>query len=175
VPTNAFNSLDGLFCILLAPLLVVLWSWQARRRREPGELHKIAIGYLVTALANVLMVVPALRVDAGQTIGMAWPVALFALNALGFLYYWPTLLALYSRAAPAAVNSTMMGMLFFSTALGNILSGTLGGWWETMSHARFFGWHAALAFVPFVAMLLLAPPLRRLFAPPSAPAGNVQA
>ena len=33
-----------------------------------------------------------------------------------------------------------------------------------MSHARFFWLHAALAFVPFIAMLLVARPLRRLFA-----------
>ena len=168
VPTNAFNSLDGLFCILLVPPLVALWGWQARRGREPGELHKIGIGYLLTALANVLMVIPAMRVDAGGTIGMVWPVALFAFNALGFLYYWPTQLALYSRAAPAAVNSTMMGVLFFSTALGNIMSGTFGGWWESMSHAHFFWLHAVLAFVPFVVMLFVAGALRRLFAPPDA-------
>ena len=58
----------------------------------------------------------------------------------------------------------MMGVLFFSTFIGNVLSGTLAALWETMSHARFFWLHAALAFVPFIAMLLVARPLRRLFA-----------
>lgn len=165
IPTNTFNALDGLFCIVLVPPLVLLWRWQARRGREPDDLRKIAIGYLVTAVASVVMVVPAMRADAGATVGMVWPVLLFAFNALGFLYYWPTLLALYSRAAPAAVNSTMMGVLFFSTFIGNVLSGTLAGLWETISHARFFWLHTALAFAPFVAMLLVARPLGRLFAP----------
>jgi POT family proton-dependent oligopeptide transporter len=170
IPTNTFNALDGLFCILLVPPLVMLWRWQARRGREPDDMHKIAIGYLVTAFASLLMVIPAARIDAGAaSVGLAWPVLLFAFNALGFLYYWPTLLALYSRAAPAAVNSTMMGVLFFSTFFGNVLSGTLGRLWETMSHACFFWLHAALAFAPFIVMLLVAAPLRRLFAPSPSP------
>ena len=169
ISTNTFNALDGLFCVILVPPLVMWWRWQARRGREPDDLQKIAWGYLITAIASALMVLPAMRIDStGATVGIVWPVLLFALNALGFLYYWPTLLALYSRAAPAAVNSTMMGVLFFSTFIGNVLSGTLAALWETMSHARFFWLHAALAFVPFIAMLLVARPLRRLFASQSA-------
>ena len=98
-----------------------------------------------------------------------WPVILFMLNALGFLYYWPTLLALFSRAAPPQVNATMMGMLFFSLFAGNVLVGTFGGWWELMSHARFFAFHAALALVPCVIMLAIARPFARLLAPPGVP------
>jgi len=165
VPTAAFNSLDGLFCIVLVPPLVMWWRRQARRGREPGDMGKIAIGYLLTAVASLLMLVPVARMDAGQGMHIAWPVLLFAFNALGFLYYWPTLLALYSRAAPMAVNSTLMGVLFFSTFLGNVLSGVLGGWWETMDHVRFFWLHAALALGPFVLTLLTLRPLERLFAP----------
>ncbi len=125
---------------------------------------KIAIGYLLTAVANLLMLVPLGRAG-GQTLHILWPTLLFAFNALGFLYYWPTLLALYSRAAPAAVNSTMMGALFFSTFIGYALSGILGGWWETMSHTNFFLLHAALALGPFLVTLLTMRPFERLFAP----------
>ncbi len=74
---------------------------------------------------------------------------------------------LFSRAAPAPVNSTMMGLLFFSIFAGNILVGTLGGLWENMSHARFFGLNAALAFGPFVVMALIARPLGRFLVTPS--------
>jgi len=92
---------------------------------------------------------------------------LYALNALGFIFYWPTLLALFSRAAPAQVNSTMMGVLFLSIFLGNLLVGTLAGLWETLSHASFFALHAALAFGAFLIMLLVARPVERLLADPA--------
>jgi POT family proton-dependent oligopeptide transporter len=42
---------------------------------------------------------------------------------IAFLYYWPTLLALVSRAAPARVNATMMGIAFMSLFLANVLIG----------------------------------------------------
>jgi proton-dependent oligopeptide transporter, POT family len=169
IPTPTFGALDGLFCILAVPPLIALWRWQAKRGREPSDLGKIAIGYLITALANLMMVLPASRADHGAVVSVAWPIALFALNASGFIFYWPTLLGLFSRAAPAQVNSTMMGLLFFSIFAGNILVGTLGGLWEKTSHASFYGLHAALAFGPFVLMALLARPLGRLLAPPDAP------
>jgi proton-dependent oligopeptide transporter, POT family len=174
IPTATFNALDGLFCILAVPPLIALWRWQAKRGREPGDMGKIAIGYLITALSNAMMMIPAARADHGATVGVIWPIALFALSAVGFIFYWPTLLALFSRAAPTPVNSTMMGLLFFSIFAGNILVGALGGLWEKTSHVRFFALHAAIAFGPFVVMVLAARPLTRLLAPPQPASGASQ-
>jgi POT family proton-dependent oligopeptide transporter len=165
VPTASYISLDGIFCILVVPPLLGLWRWQARRGREPGDIAKIAIGYAITAAANLLMMLPADWAQDGERVSAAWPILLFALNSVGFLFYWPTLLAMFSRAAPAAVNGTMMGLLFFSTFVGNLLVGILGALWERMAHAQFFALHAALAFGPFLLMLLVARPVGRILGP----------
>lgn len=165
IPAPSFNALDGLFCILVVPPLIALWRWQGRRGREPGDLGKIAIGYGITAFASFLMMVPAGWADAGAKVSVLWPIAMFALNATGFIYYWPTLLALFSSTAPRAVNATMMGVLFLSNFIGNVMVGAFGGWWETMSHAQFFGIHGMLSLVPMVVMAVLARPLARMLAP----------
>jgi POT family proton-dependent oligopeptide transporter len=165
VPTASYISLDGIFCILVVPPLIALWRWQAQRGREPGDVAKIAIGYAITALANLLMMLPADWAQDGGRVSAIWPILLFALNALGFMFYWPTLLAMFSRAAPTAVNGTMMGLLFFSTFLGNVLVGILGALWEKMPHAQFFALHAALAFVPCLLMVLVARPVGRMLEP----------
>jgi proton-dependent oligopeptide transporter, POT family len=55
------------------------------------------------------------------------------------------LLALASRAAPAAVNATMMGIVFMSLFVSNILIGWIGGYYERMSPAAFWAIHAAIA------------------------------
>lgn len=162
LPTASFNALDGLFCILAVPLLIALWRWQAKRGREPGEIGKIMIGYLIIAGANLMMIVPAGWADRGEVVGAIWPVTLYALNALGFTYYWPTLLALFSRAAPKQIHATMMGVVFLSIFVGNLVVGALAGLWETISHAGFFALHAALAFGAFLIMWLVARPLNRL-------------
>lgn len=161
VPTASFNALDGLFCILAVPTLIALWRWQARNGGATGEMTKITIGYLIIAGANLMMILPAGWADRGEVVGAIWPVLLYALNALGFTFYWPTLLALFSRAAPTPVNSTMMGAVFLSVFLGNLLVGSLATLWESINHAGFFALHAAFAFTAFLVMLLVARPLSR--------------
>lgn len=167
VPTSAFFSLDGLFCFALVPLVIFLWKRQERRGREPGEMGKIAIGFLLIALGSVVMLVPCAWVDddPATRISMIWPFLANLLNAVGFVYYWPTSLALFSRAAPRGINATMMGALFSSTFVGNVLVGTVGGWWDVMPHADFFLLHAGLAAGSMIAMLLIARAATRLLAP----------
>ena len=162
VPTASFNALDGLFCILAVPLLIALWRWQARRGREAGEMSKLIIGYLIIAVANLVMIVPAGWADRGESVGAIWPVLLYGLNAIGFTFYWPTLLALFSRAAPAQINSTMMGTVFLSVFLGNLLVGHVATLWEQMAHAQFFALNAAFAGAACVVMLCVARSVSRL-------------
>jgi dipeptide/tripeptide permease len=59
----------------------------------------------------------------------------------------------------------MMGVVYFSAFIGNALGGALAGWWETMSHTRFFGIHGLIALVPAVLVMLLARPLDRVLTP----------
>ena len=58
---------------------------------------------------------------------------------ISFLYYWPTLLALVSRAAPAKVNATLMGLAFMSLFISNNLIGWIGGFYEKMTPAAVLG------------------------------------
>ena len=169
VPASAFVALDGLWCFTLVPPLIMLWKWQERRGREPGELGKISIGYLLTALGSLLMVVPAMWSDgdAATRVSIGWPIVFSLLNGVGFLFYWPTQLALVSRAAPRAINATMMGVLFLSPFAAGVLGGAVGGYWDRMSHAQFYALHAALAGASLLAMLLIARAATRILAPRS--------
>jgi len=52
----------------------------------------------------------------GTKVSILWPFTYCALLGIAFLYYWPTLLALVSRAAPPKANATMMGVALGSAA-----------------------------------------------------------
>ena len=80
---------------------------------------------------------------------------------IAFLYYWPTLLALVSRAAPAKVNSTLMGLTFMSLFIANNLIGWLGGFYEKMGPTRFWAMHAAIAAAGGVLVVLFGRRLSR--------------
>jgi POT family proton-dependent oligopeptide transporter len=143
IPVPWYQSIDPLFSILGVPLLFWIWRQQASRRGEPGELAKIGIGAWLAAASNLILVA-AIAAAGGARIHPIWPFLYCAGQGIAFLYYWPTLLALVSRAAPARVNATMMGLAFMSLFIANNLIGWIGGFYEKMSPAEFWAMHAAI-------------------------------
>ncbi len=140
-------------------MLFALWRLQASRRGEPGELAKIGVGAWIAAGSHLILVAAILLSD-GELIHPIWP-ALCAMGmGVGFLYYWPTLLALVSRAAPARINATMMGVAFISLFVSNNLIGWLGGYYEKLGELQFWLLHAAIAAGGGVLIMLLGRTLR---------------
>ena len=84
---------------------------------------------------------------------------------ISFLYYWPTLLALVSRAAPAKVNATLMGLAFMSLFISNNLIGWIGGFYEKMRPAEFWAMHATIAAGGGLLVLLFGRRLSRTLHP----------
>lgn len=160
IPVPWYQSVDPLFSIVGVPILFGLWGWQARRRGEPGDLGKIGIGAAVACLAN-LVLVAAIVLSGGGKIHPLWPFLYCGLLGIGFLYYWPTLLALVSRTAPAAVNATMMGVCFLTLFIGNNVIGWLGQFYEPLGPLAFWLLHAGIGAVGALLILLFARPLRR--------------
>lgn len=144
IPIPWYQSASSIFSILGVPLLLWIWRQQASHNREPDDLAKIGIGAWLTAASNLILV-GAILVYDGAPIHPIWP--LLYCGGVGFssLYYWPTLLALVSRAAPAHLNATLMGFVFVSLFMSNILIGWIGGFYERVSPVTFWGIHAAIA------------------------------
>lgn len=161
IPVPWYQSVDPLFSIIGVPALFALWGWQARRRGEPGDLAKIGIGASLAACANLILVA-AILFSGGDDIHPLWPFLYCGTLGIAFLYYWPTLLALVSRAAPASVNATMMGVCFLTLFVGNNVIGWLGGFYEPLGPLRFWLLHAGIGATGAVLVVLFARPLRRL-------------
>jgi POT family proton-dependent oligopeptide transporter len=163
VPVPWYQSVDALFSILGVPLLFWIWKRQAAGRGEPGDFAKIGTGAWLSAASNLLLVAAILAAD-GRPVHPIWPFLYCAGQGIGFLYYWPTLLALVSRAAPARVNATMMGFAFMSLFVANNLIGWIGGFYEKMGPVAFWTLHAAIGATGGVLVLLFSRPLKRVLA-----------
>ena len=153
IPIPWYQSIDALFSILGVPVLFGIWGYQASRRGEPGDLAKIGTGAWLAAGSNLILVF-AIVAARGAPVHPIWPALYCAGMGVGFLYYWPTLLALVSRAAPAAVNSTLMGLAFVTLFISNNLIGWIGRFYEQMSPAAFWALHAAIGGTGGVLVLL---------------------
>jgi proton-dependent oligopeptide transporter, POT family len=168
MPTSWFASVDSFFSIIAVPPLVLLWRWQAKRRREPGDVAKIGIGSALTGASALFLVAGSLLSGSDGRAAIYWPMACFAGMGIGFLYYWPVLLALVSQAAPAKVNATMMGGAFLSLFVGSVTMGWIGSFYAEMSPAAFWAIDAAIGLAGGLIVLVLARPLSRALAPPPA-------
>ena len=162
IPVTWYQSLDSLFSIIAVPVLFAAWRLTARRRgSEPDDLQKITTGAMIGAASN-LVLVAAIVLSGDQPIHPLWPVLYCAAQGFSFIHYWPTLLALVSRAAPAQVNATAMGFTFMSLFVAFTLTGWIGGFYEKMTPTQFWLLHAAIPAVGAVLTLLLRGPLRRV-------------
>ena len=164
IPVPWFLSVNSVFSILGVPLVLWIWRRQALRRREPNDLAKIGTGAWIAAASNLILVT-AILVSGDSLVHPIVPFLYSAGLGISFLYYWPTLLALVSQAAPAKVNATLMGLVFMSLFISNTLIGWIGGFYEKMTPAAFWAMHAAIAAVGGLLVLLFGRRLSRALYP----------
>jgi proton-dependent oligopeptide transporter, POT family len=161
IPVPWFQSINSVFSIASVPLLFWIWRKQALRGREPDDLAKIGAGAWIAAASNLILVA-AIFVSGDSLVHPLVPFLYSAGLGISFLYYWPTLLALVSQAAPAKMNATMMGLAFMSLFIANTLVGWIGGFYEKMTPAQFWAMHAAIAACGGLLVVLLGRRLSRV-------------
>jgi POT family proton-dependent oligopeptide transporter len=164
IPIPWYQSFFSVASIVGVPLLFWLWRGQALRGREPDALAKIGTGAWITAASNLVLVAASFG-SGDAPIHPIWPLLYTAGLGISFLYYWPTLLALVSRAAPARVNATLMGFSFMSLFIANLLIGWIGGLYERMHPADFWALHAAIGAAGGLLVLVFGRRLSRALRP----------
>ncbi len=161
VPSSWFSSMDSIGCILAAPALVALWGWQAKRGSEPASVTKQGIGTAIVACAALLLAYGNLGITAPNTVGAGWAVAGWLIMGLAWMYYWPTTLAIVSKAAPPRVASTLMGVAFLSPFVAHVMAGWVGSYFDQMTPSTFWTMDAAIALAGAALILALRKPLQR--------------
>jgi POT family proton-dependent oligopeptide transporter len=164
VPATWLQSVSAIVGIGMAPVLIGLWTAQARRGAEPSALGKMAIGCGL-AVAAYLWLALAVVVTGPGKVPLAWALGFHLLVQTGYLFVYPIGMALFSRAAPPAINSLMIGIYFLSVFAGSLLVGWVGQLYERMSVAAFWLLHAGAAGLAGAIILVLWRPLSRALAP----------
>jgi POT family proton-dependent oligopeptide transporter len=154
IPVTWFQAFNPFMIFAFTPPLVGFWAWQAKRRREPSTLRKMALGCLGVALAYLVMAAAAL-LARGAPASWLWLFAYFVILTLGELYLSPTGLSLFSKLAPARLFSMMMGLWLATSFTGGFLAGWLGSRWSGMGKPEFFLMIAAIVGLAGLAIATL--------------------
>jgi POT family proton-dependent oligopeptide transporter len=154
VPSSWFASMDSIGAILAAPALIAFWAWQAKRGSEPSSVTKVGIGTSIIAIAALLFAYGNLGLSEPDSVGARWAIAGWLIMGLAWMYYWPTMLAIVSRAAPAGMGSFLMGVAFLSPFVGHVLAGWVGSYFDQMHPSVFWAMDAGIAIVGGMVILL---------------------
>ncbi|MBX9663752.1 peptide MFS transporter [Novosphingobium sp.] len=164
VPVPWFQSLDGLAPGLFIPLVLWIWSMQAKRGREPDVLTKLAIGSVIFGLSVGLLAAGPLMANTAGRAPIALPLLFHVTSNFGAMYYAPVILGLYGTRAPESLRGTFVGICMLAVAAGSILSGWMGGLYESLGPAPFWLINAAICTGAGIGILIAAPVLNRLLA-----------
>ncbi|MGC1303933.1 MAG: MFS transporter [Caulobacteraceae bacterium] len=155
IPTSWYVALDGLLYMLATPVLLAFWRWQARGGGGgPSEMTKLALGAVIAAGAAGLFALASLT-DHGARVSVAWPIAANIGMTLATVYIWPTLLALFSRKAPAPVNTVMISTVFLALFAANVIVGWMGASYGKMAPATFWAADAGASLIGAVLLFAL--------------------
>ena len=161
IPSSWFASMDSIGSILFAPVLMVLWGWQAKRNQEPASVTKQGIGTAIVGCAALLFAYGNWGLSEPDSVAAGWAVAGWLIMGLGWMYYWPTTLAIVSKAAPPRLASTLMGVAFLSPFVAHVMAGWVGSNFDQMTPTTFWLMDAAIAAAGATLILLLRKPLQR--------------
>ncbi len=160
-PSSWFQSLNPVFVMILAPVFSIFWVKLGDK--EPSSPAKFTWGLLILALGIGLMV-PAAMLTANGLVSPLWLVAVYFVECIGELCLSPVGLSTVTKLAPLRFVGMFMGIWFFATALGDMLSGIIAGYFDTdPTHMVYlFGSMAVAAIVATGILALLTPKVREL-------------
>jgi proton-dependent oligopeptide transporter, POT family len=157
IPVTWFQAFNPFMIFAFTPLVVALWSRQAKRGREPTTVTKMAIGCFGVALANLIMVGAAWQAG-GDEASWLWLLGYFVVLTFGELYLSPIGLSLVSKVAPARMVSMLMGLWLATSFTGNFLAGWLGSFWSSMDKMTFFAMIAGIVAAAGIVIFLFNRP-----------------
>lgn len=152
IPTGYFQSLNPLFIITIAPLMSMLWGYLAQKSKEPTSITKFSIALCLVAVSALIMAFAAFFAQSGGLVSPVWLVFTYLTATLAELCLSPIGLSLVTKLAPAKFASLLMGTWFLSSFFGNLAAGVFAGYYEKMSHVKFF---LILAIAALIISLLI--------------------
>ncbi len=158
VPPAWFAAADGFFTVLLVALVTSIGKARARRgcvALSPATLLTMGCGAIGTGFIALAL---AASTDTDSALV---PLAALILLDLGVVLVWPAGLALVTASAPTGSSGTMVGLFYLHGFFANLFVGWVGGFYERVSIAHFWNWHAGIAGVAMLLALALRSTISR--------------
>lgn len=157
MPTAWFDSLNGLFCIVLCPVFAIIWKKMAERPQgDWGMFTKTALGILILGVAVAVMVIAAMISGEGtkDPVGIWLIIFVAVFMTVGEVVFSPLGNAFISKYSPKKLLGTLLGVWPFVIFFAGLAYGPLYNWLAQFSFVKAYGAVAILIAVCGILMLV---------------------
>ena len=135
-----FQQFNPFFVIALTPFSIAIFTWLAKKGKDPSTPQKIGLGMLVAALGFVILAVissqlqsPAELKNVGGVsptlVSPNWLISTYLTLTFAELLLSPMGMSFVTKVAPPKYKGLMMGGWFAATGIGNLLTFIPGLLW----------------------------------------------
>ncbi|MDR3133523.1 MAG: peptide MFS transporter [Prevotellaceae bacterium] len=140
ITPQIFQQFNPLFIVLLTPVSVAFFTYLAGRKKEPSAPRKIGFGMLIAAIGFVVLLIASLglpspsEIDGISNVPVSpnWLIGTYLVLTLAELFLSPMGLSFVAKVAPPQYKGMMQGGWLAATAVGNLLVGVMGSFWDKL-------------------------------------------
>ena len=144
-----FQHFNPIFIVFVTPIIIGIFAALNKKGKEPSSPRKIGIGLILAGVSFMIMIYVSYGMGAAgdfQAGPMAdamrvtpyWLISTYFMLTISELFYSPTGISFVSKVAPPSMAGLMQGGWLGSTAIGNLLAGLIGPFWEKWEMWQFF-------------------------------------
>jgi len=170
IPATWFQSINAFWIVVAAPIFSILWIKLDKKNLNPNTPMKFGWAMVLLSLGFVVMALAYSRSTGGNSLRLVspiWLIMVYLLHTFGELCLSPIGLSMITKLSPPKLVSTMMGIWFGTTAVGNFVASQMKAISIHLQSAlgreiQVF-WLIAIQSAIFAAIIIvLAPTLKRL-------------
>jgi POT family proton-dependent oligopeptide transporter len=144
-----FQHFNPIFIVFVTPIIIGIFTSLNRKGKEPSSPRKIGIGLLIAGFSFLIMAFVSRNMGAAgnfeggvmadaMRVTPYWLISTYFMLTISELFYSPIGISFVSKVAPPSMSGLMQGGWLGSTAIGNMLAGLIGPFWDKWEMWQFF-------------------------------------
>lgn len=124
--TQVNNTINGLWVVLTAPLVGMLWIALSKKKLEPNTVVKFGFGFLFLGLSFLVFYFSKFLATGNGYTPLWTFVFAYLVMTIGELCLSPIGLSMVTKLTPGRLHGVMMGTWFLASAYGQYGAGLIG-------------------------------------------------
>jgi proton-dependent oligopeptide transporter, POT family len=149
ISPQIFQQFNPIFIVFMTPVIIGFFAWLRKNGKEPTSPKKIGIGMIITAIGFLIMVLASQHLMSPAALAKQggisdtlrspyWLIGTYFTLTIAELFLSPIGISFVSKVTPPQFKGLAQGGWFGATAIGNLLAGFIGPFWDKWELWQFF-------------------------------------